>query len=381
MNWDDKFKTQYDYSRAWLADNRAFDPAWRELATQLYELMALDGFDANRAKALDELRRRMSAAFDSAKPGKRGDESETLLRAVGGVSDAPGAVITDEAKMRAAALKMLRHVYLLNKSGNRKVWIHSLPVDYLHWAYLYLHGYCGTNQAVRTALGTREEHFSREQKKYLAVSTQQALAWSHRALIVLAQAASGTMTPTASASAARSPARRDDARALVRRWFADPAVSEADLDTYISVLSRGFKAMIACLNRGQFVLTDWVPLRGASTDEELRFLNSEAFTFARRNEGMDVVYIEKAFFEDRPGSVLHGQKNWTRVMLHELSHLVCGTQDIHIGQARYAWYGIGPHAGYPGPAAVRNADNWAFFGADCAGALTDGERAMALRIV
>ena len=67
-------------------------------------------------------------------------------------------------------------------------------------------------------------------------------------------------------------------------------------------------------------------------------------------------------------------------MLHELTHLVCGTTDVENGDSRYAWYGIGPHAGYPGAECVTNADNWAFFAADCAGVLTDGQRNSALRI-
>jgi hypothetical protein len=65
--------------------------------------------------------------------------------------------------------------------------------------------------------------------------------------------------------------------------------------------------------------------------------------------------------------------------VHELSHLVCGTHDVNDGQSRYAWSGIGPHAGYPSAETIRNADNWAFFAADCAGALTAGQRETALR--
>ena len=61
--------------------------------------------------------------------------------------------------------------------------------------------------------------------------------------------------------------------------------------------------------------------------------------------------------------------------------IVCGTEDVKIGNARYAWYGIGPHSGFPGSAAVRNADSWAFFCADCAGVLLEAERNKALTIV
>ena len=168
---------------------------------------------------------------------------------------------------------------------------------------------------------------------------------------------------------------------MVRRWFAEPGLPENDLKTYIATLQQGFKSIIAMLNRGRFVLTDWVPLRNASTADEIGFLNSEAFTFPSNAEGMDVVYIERSFFVDHPGNVLKGQRNWIRILVHELSHLVCGTQDVMIGNTRYAWYGIGPHAGFPGSAAIRNADSWAFFCADAAGALAAGERNLALKIL
>jgi hypothetical protein len=153
------------------------------------------------------------------------------------------------------------------------------------------------------------------------------------------------------------------------------------VDTFIAKLSSGFKKVQATLNKGQLVLTDYVPLRSATVQADIDFRNSEAFTFASRGEGMDVVYIESSFFTDDAGGVVHGQKNWTRVLVHELTHLAAGTEDVVNGRARYAWYGIAPHAGYPGDQCVRNADNWAFFAADCAGALTDSERSAALKVV
>jgi hypothetical protein len=92
---------------------------------------------------------------------------------------------------------------------------------------------------------------------------------------------------------------------------------------------------------------------------------------------MDVVYVENAFFGHDAGGVVHDLKNWIRIVVHELSHLVCGTTDVN--GDRYAHSGIGPHAGFPGSDAVCNADSWAFFAADCAGQLTDGNRLLALR--
>ena len=271
--------------------------------------------------------------------------------------------------MRAAALKFLRHIYLLNKSGNRKVWILSLPTEFIDWPSDDLNARAGTQIAARVLLRSQNELFSLEQRKYLAASTREAMAWCQKTCMVLAGAAKAGKGSKSSVADLR----------IVKRWFADPAVT--NLDQFIADLSKGFKDIIAALGKGNFVLTDWVPFRAASTQDEIDFLNAEAFTFRSRAEGLDVVYIEKSFFVNHPGNVLKGQKNWTRVIVHELTHLVCGTVDIVNGNSRYAWYGIGPHAGYPGSEAVQNADNWAFFAADCGGALTDSERAVALKIV
>jgi hypothetical protein len=84
---------------------------------------------------------------------------------------------------------------------------------------------------------------------------------------------------------------------------------------------------------------------------------------------------------DHPGNVLKGSRNWARIIVHELTHLVHGTEDVNKGQARYAWYGIGPHAGFTGADAIRNADSWAFFCLDCAGMLTAAEATTGLKII
>ena len=123
-----------------------------------------------------------------------------------------------------------------------------------------------------------------------------------------------------------------DAVDLVKRWFTDPATGIDDLRAYVERLSTGLKAIIVMLNKGHFVLTDWVPLRTAATQDDIGYLMSEAFTFASRGEGMDTVYIERSFFTDDTRGVVHGQKNCTRVLVYELTHLVCGTDDVNIGR-------------------------------------------------
>jgi hypothetical protein len=264
-------------------------------------------------------------------------------------------------------------VHLECRAGSRGVWIVSLPREFTDWPSRQFCEEAGNLAGVRLLLSGQRAHFDDEQRRWLGAATLQGLAWCQRVEMVLADARRAR-----GSAAARTPAR-DEARAIVRRWFAEPAATEATLDKLVAELARGFKYIVATLNRGRFVITDWVPFRGANGGAEAEFLRTEAFAFRARSEGMDVVYVEGAFFNDIAGNVLRGQANWTRILVHELSHLVCGTHDVNDGQSRYAWAGIGPHAGYPSSAAIRNADNWAFFAADCAGALTSGQRATALR--
>jgi len=373
VDWNKTFKSEYDYARRWLKNAQHYDKDWQPLVRELDRLMSDEGFDPGRAGALADLRKKATQGANTLLGHKKVTPDQGILQAVGAWSD-DGAKVPDGAqKMRAAALKLLSHTYLLNRSGNRKVWIVSLPVEFVDWPSNDFNARTSTQIAARQLLRTSNEVFSEQQKKSLGVSTQQALAWCHRAGIVLAHAAKAT--------AGKAGNKGVDALNLVKRWFADPGTSVTELDAYIGRLSTGLKAMIAMLNKGHFILTDWLPLRTASAQDEIGFLMSEAFTFGSRSEGMDTVYIERSFFTDDAGGVVHGQKNWTRVLVHELTHLVCGTDDVNIGRARYAHYGIGPHAGFPGSAAIRNADSWAFFCADCADMLTDGERNHALRVV
>lgn len=368
VDWNRKFRSEYDAAREVLASGDSFDADWQAIVAQLAQLMGYDGFDVARADALDELRRLATHGADAT----RVDEAEGLLRAIGPATD--GGLVADAARGRAAALKLLRHVYLESRSGSRGVWIVALPSEFTDWPSSQFADTAANVAGARQLLAGRREHFDIEQRRWLGVATLQGLAWCQRAAMVLADA----RRARGDASAERAGARTQ-ARELVRRWFAEPGLTESALDKLVATLARGFKDIVAALNRGRFVITDWVPLRAASTGLEAEFLRTEAFAFRARSEGMDVVYVEGAFFDDIAGNVLRGQANWTRILVHELSHLVCGTHDVNNGQTRYAWSGIGPHAGHPSGDTIRNADNWAFFAADCAGALTSGQRATALR--
>ena len=372
VDWNRKFRSEYDAARETLASADAFDPDWQRVVTQLASMMGHDGFDVGRAEALDELRRHATQGPDAT----RVDEADGLLRAAAPTGE--GGLVPEDARRRAAAIKLLHHVHLESRSGSRGVWIVSLPSAFTNWPSAQFADEAANLAGARKLLAAGHEHFDAAQRRWLGVATLHGLGWCQRAAIVLADARRPRGTAPPQRPGGREEARAE-ARALVRRWFAEPAAGEAAVDRLVATLTRGFKDIVAALNRGRFVITDWVPFRAANGAAEAEFLRTEAFAFRARSEGMDVVYVESAFFDDIAGNVLRGQANWTRILVHELSHLVCGTQDVNDGQSRYAWSGIGPHAGYPNAATIRNADNWAFFAADCAGALTAGQRETALR--
>lgn len=365
-NWYDRhFKSEFDQDKKALKDNKAFAASWQTVVADLYEMMGPEGFDAGREVALGRLRRKATEGEVSTVGSKAVQvvtEDRGLLAAVG----AGNGPIGDVAKARAAALKFLRHTYLLNRSGNNKVWVHSLPLAFDDWPSHALAD-ATTPERAKELLSSSNERFSAEDKKHLATSVMQAMAWCQKAGIVLATAATAGSPPSAATSTARD---------LVKRWFVGrDSVSESDLNGFISTLADGFKKLIAAVGRGNFVLTDFVPLRSTTDAEEKKFFESEAFTMRSRYEGMDVVYVESNFFTRDPGGVIFEQANWTRIVVHELSHLVCGTSDF---DDRYAHSGIGVHPGFPASKAINNADSWAFFAADCAGVLSAGNRLQAL---
>ena len=75
--------------------------------------------------------------------------------------------------------------------------------------------------------------------------------------------------------------------------------------------------------------------------------------------------------------MLSGRLNWARIVVHELSHREVATVDV---PGRYGWQGIKPDAGaFPAAKAITNAENWAFFAADCAGVLPEHSRNEALQ--
>lgn len=366
INWGYNFRWQYTYAQKLINEMNGYDNEWTQIVLGLRRLMTNTGFDPGMAKTLTRLREKIATGTQSAKCADAGQNILTLVGAWNNKSTSP---IAYDPKMQASAIKFLQHTYLLSASGGHCVWLHSLPIAFTNWAAMQMHQQVVTTSDACNLLDSDIEQFTDQQKKDLSIAAQHAMAWVQKTVIVLVSAAS-----------VKESVEKDAALAIIRRWFADPGTTESDLNRYIGRLTAGFKSLAGTLNNGRYIFTDWVPFRGTTDTDELKWWRSEAFTFPSRGEGMDVVYIESAFFKVTR-SVLPGPKNWVRIVIHELSHLTCGTDDVLAGEKRYAHYGIGPHAGFSGDKAIENADSWAFFCADCANVLTEGERNAALKII
>jgi hypothetical protein len=242
---------------------------------------------------------------------------------------------------------------MLRMSGGHRLWLCALPSSYRDWPHGEMNG--GPLPALRGKLGDVTERFSAEDKKHLANATQQALRWCHKTLISLAAAKEGD--------------NKD--RDMVRRWFADEKATDTEVDAMVSTLTAGFKKMTGVVRSGGLVLADHPGCRGT------RLELVEAFVIAGRyRDRLDVIYIENGFFGTT--NLLTGLTNWTRILVHELSHREAGTVDL---RRKYAADGIKPNiATFPSAKAITNADSWAWYSADVAGELRQKHLNDALRI-
>lgn len=278
-------------------------------------------------------------------------EADKLMEAAG--IAAKGAASATAIK-KAASLKLLRHLYLVGQRGSQQIWVVSTPKAGRKFLSDELLDVKATAATVKNKLADVDEQFSAETKKQLCEAMQLARDWAESAKIVLAGGAKATAST-----------------AIVKRWFAAPTTSDEDLAKTRALLLAGFKKIVNALSRNQVVITDLPMFRGDSTKA-----NYEAFVRkpGGSHERPRCIYIEQALFQNYEVSVLHDmKKNWARVLLHECTHTEVQTAD-----KGYAYAGLGPGVKITAANAAINADSWAFFAADCAGALTDGDRLRAL---
>jgi hypothetical protein len=308
------------------------DKDWQKLLVRARKLVAVDGFDAGESGLVGDLRTALS------KGTARGTtEAVALLAGAGEALSGKGANVSVDAALalRLGALKTLRHTYLLKRFGGHKVWCVDLPTSFTDWPHEALAGDLARSTR---RLDDRNERFAEARRKDLGNASQEALKWVHKAMMVAG-------SPKGTKNFAR-----------IARWFADAGSKDEDMYKAAATLNLGLKKMAAKLKSGHLIYVDSVSERGTTENAGV-----EAFVWG---DTMDVVYIEEEFFGSR--NSLSGLTNWARIVVHELTHREQNTKDH-----AYEHQGINPKK-LTAAKAIENADSWAWFCADCAGALTDG---------
>lgn len=342
------FSDEYNFVKSILenpAQQRAFQQPLKKHLSAMWSILGAEGPDISYATKLGAMRTALTLK-----------QSSRIMRSAG-IDPKGTGTIDDSAVVRAGVIKFLRHLHMIHKRGNQKIWIFSCPASFSHYSVDEIWQFRGNRVGLGNALGDNRERFSRRDKRNISDATQLALRWASLAWIALAN--------SQTADGAKS-------LALIKRWFADSNTTDKQLATTIGNLKEGFKKICSTLNSNQIVFTDMPSLRYSNVGDDPDFRASEAFVYSGRYEKLPVVYIEDAFFA-RGGNVMDGIKNWGRIILHEITHLDCSTDD-----KLYAWAGIRPGLNISAVNCAVNADSWAYFAADAAGALTktDIERAM-----
>lgn len=348
-NW--RFTEEYDEIRSQLKSTTVnLSKSDQQIVDSLLLMLDESGPSASHAKALDQLRKACKRGFFQKLFGSAADlEADALLKLAGDSAN---------KNKRAAALKNLRHMYLLSKFGGKDTWMLSLPKSYSAWPTDEMEN--SGNLALKVKLKDVNEYHSTKEMRDLQAASQKAIAWAQKAAAVCG----GGQTSK-------------QAKALISRWFLDEDhQKDEDIDKIRKQLCTGFGKISSAAGSGRMVLTDNPKYRGTQHE------NSEAFVITS-GERLNVIYIEKAFFNSN--NTLTGMKNWARIIVHELSHSQLNTDDVKIPgdtHARYSWHPKGIRArkaNYHTDLAITNADNWAFFCADAAGELTETERNTALK--
>ena len=327
-----QFSAAYEKVRSGLASTSySSDKDWQAVVKRARKLAGVSGFDDGESDLGDNLRKVLKKAA-----AQGTDEATTLFTAAGTKVSGAGAVnmIDKDLAEKLGALKMIRHLYFLKRWGGHKEWVVALPDTFTKWPDDALRG--GVPDAT-SKLNDTSDHFTVEQRKHLKDASQEGLKWVQRSMIVAADT------------------KKAKNFEKVARWFADANSTDKDVAAMGATLNAGFKKIAGRMKSGSVIYTDSVSERGTTENE-----GTEAFVWG---DALDVVYIENEFFGSQ--NTLTGLTNWARIIVHELTHREVKTVDV-----AYEHQGMAPKK-IGAAKALTNADSWAWFAADCAGAVTE----------
>ena len=289
----------------------------------------------------DKLRQ---AVEDAAKKlvAKAGSGERAGARAiVAGAGDGKGL------NERAAALKMLSHLYHQQSAGNQQIWVYSPPEIYAKWIFDEVAG--ANPVALEDALAKGgKEVYSATQRAVMAAAVQEARAVAMAVTVKLGSAS-------------------DSTRAVVRRYFGNAASTEKELLSTMLTLAAGYKKIASACTEGNIIISDEPGDRSKGGWKDWAFIYSV--------EAMSVIYLQGAWLKKADEIAPTNQSplyRCVRTIIHELSHKQVATEDVVYGPK-----GLRPEGSTAlTPAyAIHNADSWAYFAVDVLGYLTGPDKA------
>ncbi|QMW21785.1 M35 family metallo-endopeptidase [Sandaracinobacteroides saxicola] len=314
------------------------DGDWKTIIPEAKAAIVTAGFNADKAEVCESIRK-------AVKKGEKANAKavKTIVTGAGGtMPDNSTGTLPDALAKRVAALDTLRHLWMLKKSGSHKLWVLSLPMSYANWPDVDLTG--KTYADATTRLNDSSERFGAGDRKHLSQATQEGLKWIHKAMIVAADP------------------KTEKHKKILKRWFADPDTTDEQLAAAAATINEGLKKMSATIKSSFLLMTDMPKDRSDAGSA-----NTNAFVF--KDEAVSVIYIERAFFGT--SDTWKDLKNWTRIVVHELTHRDAKTEDH-----RYRHHGDGLKPNkttFTHAKAITNADSWAIFCMDCAGKMTSSD--------
>jgi len=335
-----KFSEAYKKLRDVITE-QSYEADWEKFiwgSGKAQKLLGEDGLSLDGSELLDEIRWRLMKIEAAKRP-------QAMLDAC--VSAEKTGTVAD----RAAALKMLAHLYQEMSRGGQDVWVYAPPKAYSEWIFDEIKG---GNDKIKGKLAANDEVYSSGDRSVMVNALDQARKWSLDGVNKLAG---------------------DDAstKAVVKRWFADDDTDDNDIKKAMEKLKDGFKTIANLCNSSRLVFSDDPIDRFKVYNKKTNKVGWDDWAFVKSSEKMDVVYIQGAFL--KAGAT---GKIWkcALTIVHELSHREVKTDDI-----MYDYQGLKPHKkSFPHRKALKNADSWAYFATDLAGCLAETDRNSALKV-
>ncbi len=308
-----------------------FEAGWQKFFVETCRvkgLLGATGLDASCNSGLNKIRDRVAAEV-----GKGVASGAVILKS------AQSGVAGGSLQERAAAVKMLKHTYLVQHTEGQDVWVYSPPKDHVGWIFDEI---VGSPEVIEPKLSSDVEIFSTTERE-----------WMSSCLKIALKVCEDTRTKLS--------AKSDATAEIVKRWFIDPAAGDVETASAFEKLSEGFKKIAVVCGSKTLMFTDY---------PDWRAQRNKYFGGAMpggEGGGFPVIYLEGAFTR------LTGNtgKQWLCVetIIHEFSHHEVRTRDH-----RYDSSGLKPSAAFPYAKAIENADSWGYFALDLAGYLSAADR-------